>query len=266
VVDRLLYRGAPARLHGRFRDAAGYRVYERVCDRADGPTVVLVHGIGVSGRYLLPTAGRLAMDHRVYVPDLPGFGHSGRLRQRPTVRLWADLLGAWLDAAGLERPDAIVANSFGCQLTVDLLSRHPARARSLVLLGPTIDRRARSLVTQAGRLALDLTREPLGLFAVELVDYALHTVKSGPLGFAAMVRDRVEEKLPCVPVRTLVVRGRRDAIAPRRWVAEVAARLPDGRTAEVDGAHAAHYSRPDAVAALIAAFVRAGSPLQSATR
>src|ERR1043166_2987823 len=39
-----------------------------------GPAMVLVHGLGVSGRYMLPTARRLVFEHPTYVPDLPGFG------------------------------------------------------------------------------------------------------------------------------------------------------------------------------------------------
>ncbi len=38
--------------------------------------VVLVHGLGVSSRYMLPTLALLAPRYRVFAPDLPGFGHS----------------------------------------------------------------------------------------------------------------------------------------------------------------------------------------------
>jgi pimeloyl-ACP methyl ester carboxylesterase len=151
-----------------------------------------------------------------------------------------------------------VGHSFGCQIAVDLLCREPERAASLVLFAPTIDRHARSLLPQAGRLALDLTREPLGLCAVEVLDYTLHLAKTGPLGFAALIDDAIERKLPRVPVPTLVMRGSRDPIVPRRWLAEVVAHLPDATSAEVAGAaHAAQYSRPDVAAALIGRFVRA---------
>lgn len=36
--------------------------------------VVPVHGLGLSGTYLMPTARELATDYRVWVPDPPGFG------------------------------------------------------------------------------------------------------------------------------------------------------------------------------------------------
>jgi pimeloyl-ACP methyl ester carboxylesterase len=40
--------------------------------------VVLVHGIGVASRFMVPIAELLAPYHRVYAPDLPGFGKSGK--------------------------------------------------------------------------------------------------------------------------------------------------------------------------------------------
>jgi len=58
------------------------------------PTVVLVHGLVVSGRYMLPTLELLAPAFRVYSPDLPGFGKS---EKPPRV----------LDVAGLS--DALAA-------------------------------------------------------------------------------------------------------------------------------------------------------------
>ena len=251
MLDRLLYRGAPRRLAARTRVVGGRRVFERYAETDGAPVVVLVHGIGVSSRYFLPTAGRLAERCSVYAPDLPGFGLSGRLRGRPTVRRLADVLEAWLDAAGLARPDVLVGNSFGCQLLIEVAARRPERVARLVLVGPTIDRRARSLARQAGRLALDLTREPPGLLAIEAVDYTLHLAKSGFAGFVEMLRDPVGTKLQHVQAPALVVRGARDPIVPRAWAEKVAAALPHGRLVEVAGApHAVNYAAPDELARL----------------
>src|SRR4051794_3234014 len=159
------------------------RLHERYSVMPGGPVIVLVHGAGVSGRYLLPTAGRLATDCSVHVPDLLGFGRSARLGGRPTVARLAGVLEAWLDVAGLERPPLFVANSFGCQLVVELAVRSPQRVARLVLVGPTVDRHARSLARQAVRLAVDVTREPAALWAVQAVDYSLHVAKSGAAAF-----------------------------------------------------------------------------------
>src|SRR6188768_3195349 len=255
MLDGLLYRGAPLRLESRYRRVGDVLMYERYFER-DAPVLVLVHGIGVSSRYFLPTAARLAERCNVYAPDLPGFGSSPPLGLRPTVRRLADAFEAWLGAAGLEVPDAVVANSFGCQVVADFAARRPERVARLVLVGPTIDRRARSLGRQAARLALDSVREPVGLLAVEAIDYVLHIGKSGVAGFVEMIRDPVECKLRGVRAPTLVVRGDRDPIVPRSWAQEVAAALPRGRLVEVAGAaHAVNYNAPDALTRLTLEFL-----------
>jgi 2-hydroxy-6-oxonona-2,4-dienedioate hydrolase len=256
VLEQLLYRGAPVRLETHFRMVRGLRVCERLAEREGGPVILLVHGIGVSGRYLLATAGRLAERCSVHVPDLPGFGRSDPLGATPTVQRLSEFLESWLDVAGLARPDLVLANSFGCQVVAELAARRPERVGRLVLVGPTVDRRARSLARLAGRLALDTIHEPPGLVAVQAVDYALHVSKSGVSSFVEMVRDPIEKSLPRIQAPALVVRGGHDAIVPRAWAAEVASMLPRGRLVEVPGAgHAVNYNAPAALTRLTLEFV-----------
>lgn len=81
---------------------------------ADAPVVVLVHGSGLSGRYMIPTARELTADFRVYVPDLPGFGDSGKPQKVLSVPELADWVADWMIAIGLPR-GALLGNSFGCR-------------------------------------------------------------------------------------------------------------------------------------------------------
>lgn len=217
--------------------------------------VVLVHGLGVSNRYLLPTAERLAPYHPTYVPDLPGFGESERPRRPLGVAGLAEALVGWLDAQGLPRV-VLLANSLGCQVVVELAVRHPGRVSRLVLVGPTGDPAARSLVRYAWRLGLDVPREPIRLVLTEILDY----VRAGPrllLGTArSMVRDPFAAKLPLVRRPTLVIRGEHDPIAPQRWAEWVARALPDGRLVVVTGAaHAVNYGAPSALVAATRDFL-----------
>ena len=69
-----------------------------------GPPVVLVHGFGVSGAYMLPLARALAGSFSGWVPDLPGQGRSERLRGRTSIAGLADALGDWISMTGLRRP------------------------------------------------------------------------------------------------------------------------------------------------------------------
>ena len=252
-VDTLLYRGAPLRLAGRYRTVRGLRLHERV--GGSGRPLVLLHGIGVSGRYMLPTAGRLAATHHVLVPDLPGFGRSAPPPRPLAVADLADALVAWLDAAGIDRTP-LLANSFGCQIAADLAARHPERITRLVLVGPTVDRHARSLVRQAARLALDTAREPIGLWPLATWDYLTFVARGGAPMFLELLRDALEARLPLVGAPTLVVRGARDAIVTQRWAEEVARLLPEGRLLVVPGsAHAVNYHCPAALARAVTTFL-----------
>ncbi len=88
--------------------------------------VVLVHGLGVSSRYMRPLARHLATDFRVHAPDLPGFGRSDKPRRVLSIPELADRLAAWMEAAGPRRA-SLVGNSLGCEILVELALRHPER-------------------------------------------------------------------------------------------------------------------------------------------
>lgn len=224
-----------------------YRVHARVSEDEQGSrrrAVVLVHGLGVSSRYMIPTAERLAPYCRVYAPDLPGFGRSCRPHQVLDVPQMADLLDGWMGALGLEQA-AFVGNSMGCQAIVDLAARYPHRVTRAVLIGPTFDPTARNFFQPVGRLLLDIPFEPLSLFPVVLYDYLSAGVARDLRTYLYGLRHPIEEMLPCARVPTLVVRGEHDAIVSRRWAAEVARLLPFGEFVEIKGAaHAVNFSAP----------------------
>src|SRR4030095_4004100 len=81
----------------------------------DAPAIVLVHGIGVSGRYLMPTAMRLTSTCRVYVPDLPAFALSAKPAAALGVPALADALAAWMRVVGLP-PATLPRHLFGCPI------------------------------------------------------------------------------------------------------------------------------------------------------
>ena len=105
---------------------------------------VLVHGLGLSSRYLIPLGRRLgALGYDGLAPDLPGFGRSPRPAgtswpAAPNVREQTEQLLAWMDAAGIDRA-VLFGNSMGVQVAVELAVRHPERVASLILEGPTPD-------------------------------------------------------------------------------------------------------------------------------
>jgi 2-hydroxy-6-oxonona-2,4-dienedioate hydrolase len=239
-------------LESRWTTVDGLRIHARVggLDRPGAP-VVLVPGIGVSGRYFVPLARRLVRHVPTLAIDLPGAGQSGRPPQALSIPELADSLAAWLDAVGIARA-AFVGNSMGTQVLVDLASRAPERVERLVLTSPTVDPEGRTGREQLERLLVDIRNEPLSLLPIVGLDY----LTFGPIRFVETGRyalaDRPEDKLPLVEAPSIVVRGAEDPLVPERWARQVASLLPHGRLVVLDGEpHACHYTAPDRVAGLV---------------
>jgi 2-hydroxy-6-oxonona-2,4-dienedioate hydrolase len=212
--------------------------------RRDGIAVVLVHGLVISSRYMVPTAVEFARLCAVYAIDLPGYGDSVKPRTMLGIPELADALAAWMDAIDL-RSAHLVANSFGCQILAEFAVRHRDRVNRLVLQGPTVDPRARTMRQQLARLALNSTREAPGLGWITLTDYR----KAGLRRIRATIRlameDRIEDKLPDIVAPTLVVRGERDPLVPQRWADEVIRLLPRGELRVLPGlGHTINYTAP----------------------
>ena len=235
-------------------------MYARISEgpAAGGPPVVLVHGLVVSSRYMVPLLEELAPFHAVYAPDLPGFGRSEGPAHALDVAGLADALAAWMRSVGLRRA-ALVGNSVGCQVIAWLALRHPGLVEKVVLQGPTMDPDARSAPRQMWRLLLDTTREPPSLTAIEGLDLLRAGAGRSWRTFQHALGDSVEERLPKVRVPALVVHGSRDRISPRGWVEEVARLLPNGRLVVLSGAaHAANYSAAAEFAREVRAFLDYG--------
>ena len=252
--------GAPGPAGGfqsQWRRARGVDIHDRASlATPDSPLpVVMVHGLAVSHRYLMPLAAKLSGHHHVHVVDLPGFGLSGEPGQVLDVAEHADHLAAWLQTAGLP-PVAVLGNSFGCQVAVDLAVRYPDRVCGLVLVGPTIDPAARTAPRQMLRWLRDTAREdPLQLPILfrDVRDAGPHRV-AGTLAHA--LRDPIEDKLPLVRVPVLVTRGSREPIVPMAWAQAASRLLPFGELAVVPGPHNANYGAADHLAELVLAFLR----------
>src|SRR3989442_5593656 len=152
-------------------DTAAGRMHARVGgDGISGTPVVLVHGMIISGRYMVPTAEELAPLCSVYAIDLPGYGDSVKPREILGLPELADALAAWMDA--MRFPAAhLVANSFGCQVLAEFALRHARRVDRLVFQWPPVGPKARTVRHQLGRPLQNSSLETTGLGRFTLVDY-----------------------------------------------------------------------------------------------
>ena len=229
---------------------------------AAADAMVHVHGFGISGTYLEPTAALLASNHRTFVPDLPGMGRS--IRPEPGLDLpgLARALMAYCDAVGVERP-ILVGNSLGCPIIIEVATTFPDRIERAVLVSPAGGPNNQPLGRAIGQMAMDGLREPLSMLPIATRDYLRFGALRSLSLFRAMTRYPTLERLPHLVVPTLVIAGLRDpmvriANAPRLHV------LPHVDAVTVPGAHALNYSNPQLIAELIEAYL-AGEPLTTET-
>jgi len=103
-----------------------------VAERGQGPPVVFVHGQPGRGSDWEAVAARLQDDHRVVLPDRPGYGGSGTeaCSMEENARLVGDLV-----ETRLGRPAVVVAHSYGGGIALLLAARRPALVAGLVLAG-----------------------------------------------------------------------------------------------------------------------------------
>jgi pimeloyl-ACP methyl ester carboxylesterase len=195
--------------------------------------IVLVHGLGVSHRYF------------------------ARLRRLPPSAAAPDLGGDTVEEltrsleASLETPSLLVANSLGCQVAAELAVRRPQLVCGLVLIGPTWDPAAPTIVRQFLRLLNGSYREPPSLVPLLVYEYALWGPRRLLATARSMLAHPVAERLASVAAPVVVGRGEHDAICSRPW-ARLAAGVARGPLVEVPGAaHAVHWSHPAAVVQVV---------------
>lgn len=227
----------------------GRRLLTRSWDRpgVDQPVLVLVHGLVVSGSYLVPTAEALADRFRVLVPDQPGYGRSEGGHEPVSVPRLGAALVEW--AAAVRVPAASwLANSFGCQVLTEAALRRPDLVERMVLVAPTVDPTARTVPRLLRRWQQESRTQSPALKRLLVREYAHAGVRRAVCTVDAALRDRIEDRLPHLSAPTLVLRGTADPITTPAWADEVARRLPQGRLVAVpDAPHAMNFDAPEAL-------------------
>ena len=219
------------------------------------PPVVLIHGIGVSHRYFRRLHGLLAESVDTYSIDLPGFGSTPRPEHTLTVADHATyILGALEQLGVLEF--VLVGHSMGTQFAIETALQQPGRISQLVLMGPVVDAKRRTVVQQALALGRDsLFFERPSSNALVFTDY----FRCGPVWFLKTLRVMMgyptEQKIPGVSAPVLVLRGAKDPVATTDWCRRLAAHAARGQLLEIEGTgHVVQHNRSAEVAGAILDF------------
>jgi len=121
-------------IESRYLQVAGHRVHYLAQGPANGPVVVLIHGLGSRAedwRYLAPDLASAGF--RVYRPDLLGYGRSERPADFSySVHDEAAVVLGFLDALGLKQVD-LGGWSMGGWIAQLVAIEHPERVSKLLL-------------------------------------------------------------------------------------------------------------------------------------
>lgn len=121
----------------RFIDLGGPVHYAEWAGPEDGPTVVLVHGLGGSHLNWCLLAERLAPHARLLAVDLAGFGLTNPAGRATTVRANIALLHRFLSEV-VGTPSVLVGNSMGGLIAIHEAAAHPDLVSGLVLIDPAL--------------------------------------------------------------------------------------------------------------------------------
>jgi pimeloyl-ACP methyl ester carboxylesterase len=237
-----------------------FRVLSSVADPTDAVTFVLVHGIGVSHRYLARLHRELARTSTVHSIDLPGFGGLPKPPVTLGVTALSTALATLLERIGVTRP-VLVGHSMGTQWVVELALQRPTLSSHVVLIGPVSDDRHRTALAQSIALAMDTLGEPIDGNALVFADY----LRCGPRWYLRQLREMLdyplEERVRGVAAPLLIVRGGRDPIAGLAWARRLRDNAGSASLVVVPGhQHLVQHTAPRTVTRAIAAFLEGVLP------
>jgi pimeloyl-ACP methyl ester carboxylesterase len=248
-------------LTGRILWSEGTPPPEPGAEPRNEPAYILIHGIGVSHRYLARLHAVLAAGAPTYSLDLPGFAGTPKPGHQLSVEDYGAFIAAALKSCGIDSY-VLVGHSMGVQFAIEAALHAPEQIRQLVLMGPVVDSRHKNVRRQSLALFLDgLLRESPSSNWIVISDY----FRCGPRWYLTelpvMMAYRTEERLTGVGVPVLVLRGSRDHVAGPDWSLRLSRAVAQGCLVEIPGVgHVAQHMRPKAVADAIRSFVSATTP------
>ncbi|MFF2844080.1 alpha/beta fold hydrolase [Paenarthrobacter sp. NPDC057981] len=222
------------------------------------PAYVLIHGIGVSHRYLARLHAVLAASAPTYSLDLPGFAGTPRPDRQLQVEDYGAFIAEALATRGIDSY-ILVGHSMGVQFAIEAALHRPESARQVVLMGPVVDSRHKNVMRQSIALTLDgILRESPSSNWIVFTDYLRCGARWYFTELPVMMKYPTEKRLSRIQAPVLVLRGSRDHVAGPEWSLRLSRAVAQGRLVEIPGVgHVAQHMRPKAVADAIRSFVTA---------
>ncbi len=240
----------------------------------DGPHLVLLHSLLTDRSAFDRVRPALARQHRLTVPNLPGYGASSP--GGDSIEDYADRVAELLAALQLPPDTAVLGNGLGGFTGVALAIRHGARFGRLIVVdalagfpeaGKAPLRALASAVVERG-MGAALDAAILRMFPPAYIQAHPEVVEErkqalrrmDPAIFSklclALTRAEFAAVLPRIRNRTLVLVGAQDAATPPALARQLAAGIPGAAFEEIPGCgHCPQIEQPDLFVARVTEFL-----------
>jgi pimeloyl-ACP methyl ester carboxylesterase/putative sterol carrier protein len=258
----------------------------------EGPPVVLLHGLAATKLSYLPLLPALAKRHRVIVPDLPGHGESTKRRGSYTPAAFSRTVLSLMDQLSVDRA-AVIGNSMGGRIALEVAAEAPDRVEALVLLDPAaaglpfplyarllgllptgvgavpVPWRKRLVVAGIRQLFAHPDRLPRNAYLAG-ADEFIRIYRSGRARVAllaamrGLIADEPEafwDRAAATEARTLILWGQKDRLVPIRLGRKLARRMPDAELVVLpDVGHVPQFEVPEQTRELVLGFLEGVTP------
>ncbi len=252
-----------------------------------GSPVIFVHGLGASAEIWMHNVSAIAEEHRVYVPDLVGFGLTDKPEVTYSPTFMAAFINDFMTALSINRA-CLVGNSLGGGLALQYTLQFPGKVEKLVLVDSAGFGREMAFIMRLATIPLvgEMMMQPsrMGMAFVlkrcvydqavitdDLVDL-YYKLDSSPearmsilsvlrssatiFGGSADVLDPIIKNLGNIGVPTLIIWGRQDRILPFKHACFAAEKLPNARLHIFDQCgHMPNFERPQEFNDLVLNFL-----------
>lgn len=271
-------------------ESGGYSIRTRYWHMGEsGPTVILIHGLGVYIENWETTIPALAAHYRVYAMDLVGFGLTDKPKNAPyTPPFMARFVLDFMTALGLERAH-VVGHSMGGGLALQFITDYPEKVDKLVLVnsaglsddiglpfrilsipvvGSLLSRPSRKGSAQAMKMLV----HDHSIVTDSIIDWdyemsrgpgahraAMKVIRAAvsPFGVRSSVFEPVSAKMGDIAAPTLVIWGEKDRVLPVTDAEIARQKIPNCRV-EIfpDCGHVPQWEHPDQFNRLLMEFLQ----------
>lgn len=238
-----------------------------------GPTIVLLHGVGLRAEAWNAQIDMLKGRFRIIAPDMPGHGESVAFAHQGTLADYSDAI-----AEAADGPFCVLGHSMGAMIALDLAIRFPEKIRGVIALNAIFQRSqaATAAVHQrAQALSADSVPDPAGPLQRWFADTTTSPARAcrqwlqdvPPAGYKAAYsvfaheNGPAPESLATLPCPALFITGSAEPNSTPAMSHAMAALAPKGHAIIIEGAaHMMPMTHPETLDPILSQCLATWSP------